>query len=132
MATEIKTKAPTQKEMFTAFIKFFEDNGAPASFAEFCNERIAKLEKKATSANSKKNAEDEKFFDLIADVLADGAGKRASEIFNALAPSIEGLTIQKVTAMLKKMVDSGRATKTVDKKVSTFALTFGVEDTKGE
>lgn len=125
MATN--AKAPTQKEMFSAFIKFFNENGAPASFAEFCNERIAKLEKKATSANSKKNAEDEKFFDLIAEVLADGAPKRATEIFKAIESEVEGLTIQKVTAMLKKMVDGGRATKTIEKKVSMFALNFGVE-----
>ena len=131
MAT-IKTKAPTQKEMFTAFIKFFEENGAPAAFSEFCAERIDKLAKKSTSANAKKDEANEKFFDAIADVLADGKGMRASEIHKVLVVDDPALTVQKVTAMLKKMVENGRVTKTIDKKVATFALAFGVEDSEGE
>lgn len=134
MATIAKAKAPTQKEQFASIIAILEscDNPKSADLIKFCEERIAKLEKKAVSANSKKSAEDEKFFDLIADVLADGEGKRASEIFNALASTVENLTVQKVTAMLTKMVAAKRVTKTTDKKVSKFALAFGVEDTEGE
>jgi hypothetical protein len=131
MATVVKAKAPTQKEMFGKMISVFEKMGGHDDLIQFCNERIAKLEKKAVSANSKKNAEDEKFFDAIADVLADGKGKRATEVFNALAKDMDGLTIQKVTAMLTKMVTANRVTKTVEKKVSTFALNFGV-DGEGE
>ena len=69
----------------------------------------------------------EKFFDAIADVLADGSSKRATEIFKALSEDFENLTIQKVTAMLTKMVGANRITKTVDKKISTFTLNFGVD-----
>jgi hypothetical protein len=128
-----KVKAPTQKEQFADIIAILEgcDNPKSERLIQFCNERIAKLEKKAVSANSKKNAEDEKFFDLIADVLADGKGKRATEVFNVLSKDMDGLTIQKVTAMLTKMVAANRVTKTVEKKVSTFALNFGV-DGEGE
>lgn len=121
MATIVKAKAPTQKEQFAKMIAIFEEIGNHPDLVQFCKERIEKLEKKAVSANSKKSAEDEKFFDLIADVLADGKAKRANDILKVLAEDIDNLTIQKVTAMLKKMVDCGRVTKTVDKKVSTFA-----------
>lgn len=122
MATVVKAKAPTQKEQFGKMISVFEEIGGHDDLIQFCNERIAKLEKKAVSANSKKNAEDEKFFDAIADVLADGKGKRASEVHKALVADYADITVQKVTALLGKMVASGEVVKTVDKKVSTFSL----------
>lgn len=133
MATIIttKTKAPTQKEMFTKMIGVFEDIGGHDDLVQFCNERIEKLAKKAATSSSKKNEKDEQFFDLIADVLADGERKRATEIFNALTAGGTECSVQKVTAMLKKMVEAGRVTKTIEKKVTYFALAFGV-DTEGE
>ena len=130
MATVInsaKVKAPTQKEQFAKMIAIFEDIGGHDDLIKFCNERIEKLNAKAKSANSKKTAEDEKFFDAIADVLADGNGKRATDILKALAEDFENLTIQKVTSMLTKMVAAGRVEKTVEKKISTFTLVFGEE-----
>lgn len=130
MATVInstKAKAPTQKEQFAKMIAIFEDLGGHDDLIKFCNERIEKLNAKAKSANSKKSAEDEKFFDAIADVLADGNGKRATDILKALATEFENLTIQKVTSMLTKMVAAGRVEKTVEKKISTFTLVFGEE-----
>lgn len=128
MATIAKAKAPTQKDKFNSIIAILEDVGGHDDLVQFCNERIEKLNAKAKSANSKKSAEDEKFFDAIADVLADGSAKRATEILNALAPKFEGLTIQKVTSMLTKMVAANLATKTVEKKISTFSLVFGEKD----
>lgn len=128
MATIAKAKAPTQKDKFNSIIAILEDVGGHDDLVQFCNERIEKLNAKAKSANSKKSAEDEKFFDAIADVLADGSAKRATEILNALAPIFEGLTIQKVTSMLTKMVAANLVAKTVEKKVSTFSLVFGEKD----
>lgn len=128
MATIVKAKAPTQKDKFASIIAILEDMGGHDDLVQFCNERIEKLNAKAKSANSKKSAEDEKFFDAIADVLADGSAKRATEILNALAPQFEGLTIQKVTSMLTKMVAANLVAKTVEKKVSTFSLVFGEKD----
>ena len=128
MATIVKAKAPTQKDKFNSIIAILEDIGGHDDLVQFCNERIDKLNAKAKSANSKKSAEDEKFFDAIADVLADGSAKRATEILNSLAPNFEGLTIQKVTSMLTKMVAANLVTKTVEKKISTFALVFGEKD----
>ena len=128
MATIVKAKAPTQKDKFNSIIAILEDVGGHDDLVQFCNERIEKLNAKAKSANSKKSAEDEKFFDAIADVLADGSAKRATEILNALSPIFEGLTIQKVTSMLTKMVAANLVAKTVEKKVSTFSLVFGEKD----
>lgn len=49
-------------------------------------------------------------------------GMRASEIHKALVVADPALTVQKVTAMLKKMVDRGEVDKTIEKKIATFSL----------
>ena len=130
MATVInstKVKAPTQKEQFTDIIAILKDSDHPkaAGLVKFCESRIEKLERKATSASAKKTAEDEKFFDAIAEVLGDGSAKRATDIMKGIAPEFADITIQKVTSMLTKMIAAGLVEKTVDKKVSTFSLVFG-------
>jgi hypothetical protein len=97
--------------------------GIPSAVVvEWCEKKIAQTDAKRGSANSKKAAEDEKYFIAISEVLAGDKALRATEILNALAPKFEGLTIQKVTSMLTKMVANGEVVKTVEKKVSTFAL----------
>lgn len=110
---------PTQKDIL-ARIRLAMANDAEV--VAYCDKKLAQLANKANSANSKKSAEDEKYFIAISEVLADGNGKRATEILNALSAQFEGLTIQKVTSMLTKMVANGEVVKTVEKKVSTFAL----------
>ena len=93
-----------------------------AEVVAYCDKKLAQLANKANSANSKKAAEDEKYFIAISEVLAGDKALRATEILNALIPKFEGLTIQKVTSMLTKMVANGEVVKTVEKKVSTFSL----------
>ena len=110
---------PTQKDILARIRSAMAND---AEVVAYCDKKLAQLVNKANSANSKKSAEDEKYFIAITDVLADGNGKRATEILNGLTPIFEGLTIQKVTSMLTKMVANGEVIKTVEKKVSTFAL----------
>ena len=112
-------KKITQKELYERIkVAMATDTEVVA----FCNKKLEQLANKATSANSKKSAEDEKFFIAISEVLNGSDGMRATEILKALAPSFENLTIQKVTSMLTKMVNGGEVVKTVEKKISTFAL----------
>lgn len=120
-------KKVTQKELY-ARIKV--TMATDAEVVAFCNKKLEQLANKATSANSKKSAEDEKFFIAISEVLDGSEGMRATEILKDLAPDFPNLTIQKVTSMLTKMVASGEVIKTVEKKVSTFALA-PVEVTEG-
>ena len=120
-------KKVTQKELYERIkVAMATDTEVVA----FCNKKLEQLANKATSANSKKSAEDEKFFIAISEVLDGSEGMRATEILKALAPDFPNLTIQKVTSMLTKMVASGEVIKTVEKKVSTFALA-PVEVTEG-
>lgn len=110
---------PTQKEILARIRSVMADD---AEVVAYCDKKIAQLSAKATSANSKKSAEDEKYFIAISEVLAGDKVMRATEILNALSSQFEGLTIQKVTSMLTKMVANGEVVKTVEKKVSTFSL----------
>ena len=114
-----KTNTPTQKDILT---RIREGMANDAEVVAYCDKKLAQLANKAASANSKKSAEDEKYFIAISEALAGDKALRATEILNALAPKFEGLTIQKVTSMLTKMVANGEVIKTVEKKVSTFSL----------
>ena len=110
---------PTQKDILSRIRSAMAND---AEVVAYCDKKLEQLANKANSANSKKSAEDEKYFIAISEVLADGSPKRATEILHSLAPKFEELTIQKVTSMLTKMVANGEVVKTVEKKVSTFTL----------
>lgn len=114
-----KVKAPTQKELYER-IKVAMANDAEV--VALCEKKIEQIAHKANSANSKKDEANEKVFNAIAEALNGSNGMRASEIHKVLAVADPVLTVQKVTAMLKKMVDNGEVVKTVEKKVATFAL----------
>ena len=112
-------KKVTQKELYERIkVVMATDTEVVA----FCTKKLEQLANKATSANSKKNAEDEKFFVAISEVLDGSNGMRATDILKELSPAFENLTIQKVTSMLTKMVGNGEVVKTVEKKVSLFSL----------
>lgn len=119
-----KTNTPTQKDILARIREVMAND---AEVVAYCDKKLAQLANKAASANSKKSAEDEKYFIAISEALANGKSLRATEVLNAIASQFEGLTIQRVTAKLTKMVENGEVVKTTDKKVSTFALA-SVED----
>lgn len=117
----------TAKDILNAILNHAQEcdnlGGIPSAVVvEWCEKKIAQADAKRGSANSKKAAEDEKYFIAISEVLAGDKTLRATEILNALSAKFEGLTIQKVTSMLTKMVANGEVVKTVEKKVSTFSL----------
>ena len=112
-------KKITQKELYER-IKVAMANDAEV--VALCDKKIEQIGHKANSANSKKDEANEKVFNAIAEALNGSEGMRASEIHKVLAVADAALTVQKVTAMLKKMVDNGEVVKTVEKKVATFAL----------
>lgn len=116
MATK---NTPTQKDILARIRSAMADD---AEVVAYCDKKLAQLANKAASANSKKSAEDEKYFIAISEVLADGKAMRATEILNALAPQFEGLTIQRVTSKLTKMVDNKEVIRSTEKKISTFSL----------
>lgn len=108
----------TSKDILNRIISAMADD---PEVVAWCEKKIAQAEAKRGSADSKKAAENAKYFTAIAEVLNKG-GMRASEVHKALVAEFPDVTVQKVTAMLGKMVEGGEVIKSIDKKVSTFSL----------
>ena len=130
---EIKVKAPTQKQMYEAIISLAkgEQTSIPMDkVVEFAEKKIDQLARKTSSGNSKKEVEQTSFCDLIVDVIVESAsGKlKCGEILkDARIAEFEWAdgkptSSQRVSAMLKKMVDKGDIVKSTEKKDTFFSL----------
>lgn len=131
---EIKEIKYTQKQMFEAVIGMAK--GEPIAIpkgkiVEFAEKKIEQLEKKSSSGSAKKNDEQEAFFEIIRDILSESADVKGMQC-GAIAKDERAVGFkwadgketspQRVSAMLKKLVDCGDVVKTTDKKVTYFRL----------
>lgn len=97
-------------------------------FVAYLENELALLTKKAENKKATKNqTENAEIKEVILSVLAEMSnGGRATDIMNAVksvdTEKYATLTNQRVSAILKQMVEEGTVVKTVDKKVSTFSL----------
>lgn len=121
-------KKITKREKFEMLLKEVEGN---EMLTEFINHEIELLTKKSGSSSTKRDSEVDKFLDLIRDVLAEcsnalgmqcGAIAKDSRIAEFEWADKKETSPQRVSAMLKKLVDCGDVVKTVDKKVTYFRL----------
>ena len=121
-------KKITKREKFEMLLKEVEGN---EMLTEFINHEIELLTKKSGSSSAKRDSEVDKFLDLIRDVLAEcsnalgmqcGAIAKDSRIAEFVWADKKETSPQRVSAMLKKLVDCGDVVKTVDKKVTYFRL----------
>lgn len=117
----MENKKITKKEMFALIAKEVAHN---KEMVEFLERQIELLDKKKGSANSKKVEEQTREENLVKAVLM-AMGKQAT-VTEMLGASMELLTElktnQKVSAVLKRLVDKGEVVKTVEKKVSYFSI----------
>ena len=112
-------KKITKKEMFAQIREVVADN---AEFVAFIDHEIELLNKKSASKKPTKTQEaNEGLKNLIVAVLDAEVGKTASEVL-ASNEAFTGMSNQKISALLKQLVDEGRAVKTVDKNKSLFTL----------
>lgn len=119
---ELKVKKATKKEMFGKLIELAQENER-TDLIEFCEHEIELLNKKASaSGQTKTQAENEKIKVVIVEELTRIA--RAVTISELLKESEElgQYSNQKLSAILKQMVESGTARKIVDKKKSLFTI----------
>lgn len=119
---ELKVKKATKKEMFGKLIELAQENER-TDLIEFCEHEIDLLNKKAsTSGQTKTQAENEKIKVVIAEELTRIA--RAVTISELLKESEElgQYSNQKLSALLKQMVESGTVTRVVDKKKTMFKI----------
>lgn len=130
-------KQITQKQFFTALISLVEGNpdftvkadGMTATADEvvkFLNSRIEALEKKATKTSDKTNTAHEEVDERVLSVLAP-LGARVKTITEMVNEQYEldgdnAYSSSKVTASLTRLVNNGKAVKTIDKKISLYSL----------
>ena len=118
-------KKMTKKEMFTLIATL---NASNQEIVDFCNHEIELLEKKKSNGNAKANEKMEQSVDLVYKALVVvGRAVTASELIaetdlSALENESGVVSTQKVSAMLKKLVDSGKVEKFTDKKKTYFRI----------
>ena len=121
-------KKITKREKYEMLLALVKDNDM---LTEFINHEIELLTKKASGGSAKKDEEQEAFFEVIRDILAECAdvkGMQCGAIAkNSRAAEFEWkdgkeTSSQRVSAMLKKLVDKGDVVKVTDKKVTYFHL----------
>lgn len=126
---ELKVKKVTKKEMFGTMknilfgIKLDIPEDTKEDLIKFIDHEIELLNKKAsTSGQTKTQAENEKIKNVIAEELTRIA--RAVTISELIKESenLGQYSNQKLSALLKQMVESGTVTKIVDKKKSLFTI----------
>lgn len=109
----------TQKDMFNEIIALAKDAGRE-DIVEFAEGRIEILSRKH-SQSKKKNEANEALKTVILETL-EGMNPVTVTELQATNEELGALSNQKVSAMLRALIQEGKVTKTVEKKVSRFAL----------
>ena len=118
-------KKMTKKEMFTLIATL---NASNTEIVEFCNHEIELLDNKKSNGNKKANEKVAKETEIVYNALvAVGRAVSASELIaetdlSALENESGVVSTQKVSAMLKKLVESGKVEKYTDKKKTYFKV----------
>lgn len=128
-----KTKY-TQKQMFEEIIKLVKGESTTIPSDEmvaFAEKKLEQLANKSSKGSAKKDEEQEAFFEVMRDIMSECSNVLGMQC-GAIARDERALAFQwkdqnptspqRVSAMLKKLVDCGDVIKTVDKKTSYFRL----------
>ena len=121
-------KKITKREKYEMLLGMVEGNDM---LTEFINHEIELLSKKSSGGSAKKDEEQEAFFEVIRDILAECADVKGMQC-GAITKDERAVSFkwkdgketssQRVSAMLKKLVDKGDVVKVTDKKVTYFRL----------
>lgn len=115
------TKTMTYAEAINIAIKAIGDTNAEAT--DRLNKLIEQLAKRGSKKGmTKTQKENEVIMDTIMEILesADGFISMSTLIADDLLP--EGLSTQKVGALLKKLIDAGKVQKVIHKKKAMYAV----------
>lgn len=83
--------------------------------------QIAKKNSSGSGKPTKNQVENEKIMNVIYEVLATDGGSHTITELIKMDERLNDYTNQKMSALLKKLADSGRVTKTKDKKTTLFS-----------
>ena len=117
----------TKKEMFTMIKAQVKDN---AEMVAFIDHEIELLDKKAS--NKKATKTQEANIGIKSTILAVLEGAKPMTVTEMQGASAElgELSNQKVSALVRQLVEAGKVVKTIDKKVSRFSLADNGEGEK--
>ena len=116
-------KKVTKKDRFSRIYAIIEESYAPdqIELLGFVDHEVELLEKKSSkvtlTATQKANLE---VIEVIKEVLEDKPNSTVSELIKD--ERLSTYTNQKISALLKKLIDGGEVVKSTDKKVSRFSL----------
>lgn len=121
----------TQRDYFNEIIALAKANGRQ-DLVDFAEYRIEVLNKKSSNKKpTKTQAENEEYKNAIRSALATvDKGVTVTELQH-LDDTLGTLSNQRVSALLRQMVEIGEVTKTIDKKKSYFSLAV-VGEVEGE
>ena len=125
-------KKMTKREVINAMLAN-EVVSANEVWVGYLTNELALLDKKSANKKpSKTQVANEGIKDLIEDVLS--ASDKALTVTEILASGVfEPLTSpQKISALLKQMIEAGKVVKTVEKKVSRFSVVSDEVEVEGE
>ena len=121
-------KKITKKEMFAQVIAMAQGMEVSVSADEivaFAEHEIELLNKKAGSKSKKEtanDAENARLMEVIVETLI--GSEKAMTVSELMTANVElgELSNQKVSALMKKLVDGGRVQKSTDKRKSVFSI----------
>ena len=120
------TKKITKKEMFTMVAKVVENSEVTnkAEMLEFIAHEVELLEKKnSKTGQTKTQKENEVLMVQLFEALSEfDKPVTVSEFMKESNHEIATLSNQKLSALFKKLVDSDKVVKTVEKKKSFFSV----------
>ena len=109
----------TKREFFGEIREIVKEN---TELVEFIDHELELLDKKTSAKSTKVNTEQVELMEKIVDALKEiGRSVTISELQKENAEMAE-YSNQKLSAMLKKLVDNKRVTKMIDKKKSYFMV----------
>lgn len=117
-----KSKKPTKRENFSALLNFAEVKANP-TLVEFINHEIELLDKK-NSSEKKPTAQqtaNEAIKTSIVSAMAEGVKYTITDLIKNV-PECADLTNQRVSALVRQLVDEGKVVRTEDKRKAYFSL----------
>ena len=123
----------TKKEFYMEMVEIFQELGK-GEYVDFCNHQIELLDKKSTGSKglTKIQKENEIIKNIVLEELAKYQGengitatellKQSNVLSNYITVEGKNITNQKLSAMLKKLVDEKIVSRMIDKKISYFKI----------
>jgi hypothetical protein len=122
----------SQREFFTEIRDILAEMDR-ADLVEFIDGRLEVLANKSGKVSKKRAEEIDTVSKQVYEALvAVGKAVTVSELVKSATNEVKDYSGQRVSSYLKKLVESGKAVKTTEKKVSYFQAVAEVEDTETE